>query len=274
MVLIHGLASNLAFWYSGIILPLRYRYRVTAYDLPGHGMSGMPHSGYTHKEMADDLLGLVQYLGLERFHLVGHSFGGLVSLSFAIRYPEYIRSLTLADVPIDGAHQSDCSFWWSTLLDKLRDLGVTIRDDDPQPEYQILEQLAYPEIRSIIQRQMPIFTHLPFGVGKGADRTAKRWLELLHTTTAREDIRSREFSVKDLRRVKLPTLAIYGTESKWRSSSEVLRDYLPECDIVYVEKAGHFHPREKPNIFLQHLWRFISSRDEPAQHLFDDRREV
>ena len=42
VVLVHGLASSLAFWYSGMVLRLRHHYRVTAYDLRGHGYSSMP----------------------------------------------------------------------------------------------------------------------------------------------------------------------------------------------------------------------------------------
>ena len=68
VVLAHGLASSLAFWYPGIVLPLRLGHRVTAYDLRGHGYSSMPYSGYTHMNMAGDLAGLVDRLGLRKFH--------------------------------------------------------------------------------------------------------------------------------------------------------------------------------------------------------------
>ncbi|NIS62320.1 MAG: alpha/beta fold hydrolase [Proteobacteria bacterium] len=271
VVLVHGLASNVAFWYSGTILPLRHQYRVTAYDLRGHGYSGMPHSGYTHKHMAEDLLGLADCLKLGRFHLVGHSFGGLVSLSFALRHPKRLRSLTLADVPISGI-SPDRPSWWHGLLETLRDLGITVRENEPYPELQILEELARPQVRSLIQGRMRIFTHLPYYWGRGSKRTAKRWLELLNTTTAREDIRLREISAEELRRIELPTLMIYGSESMWRSSGKILRECLPNLNTVYVENAGHCHPWEKPERFLQNWRRFISAIDARGQYLGRDRR--
>jgi pimeloyl-ACP methyl ester carboxylesterase len=261
VVLVHGLATSLAFWYSGIVLPLRHHYQITTYDLRGHGKSSMPGSGYTYGHMAEDLLCLSEHLNLRRFHLVGHSFGGLIALCFAIRYPERLKSLVLADAPIDkgqeGLLASNRPDWWPVLLNKLQDLDVTIHKDDPQPEYRILEAVADPHIRSAIQEIVPISTLMPFGTANGSNRTAKQWVELLNTTTAREDIRFREFSREELQSVRLPTLAIYGMESKWKSSIEILKKHMPFCETVYVNGAGHFHPWERPGVFLEHLCRFF-----------------
>jgi pimeloyl-ACP methyl ester carboxylesterase len=272
VVLVHGLASNVAFWYSGTILPLRHQYRVTAYDLRGHGYSSMPHSGYTHMHMAEDLLDLADHLKLGRFHLVGHSFGGLVSLSFAVRHPNRLRSLTLADVPISGI-SPDRPSWWHVLLKALRDLGITVRENEPYPELQILEELARPQVRSLIQGSMPMLAHSPYYWGRGFKRTAKRWLELLNSTTAREDIRLRKVPFEELRGIELPTLVIYGSESMWKSSGEILRECLPNLNSVYVENAGHSHPWEKPERFLQNWRRFISAIDERSQYMGRDRRK-
>jgi hypothetical protein len=120
---------------------------------------------------------------------------------------------------------------------------------------------------------MRILTHLPYYWGKGSERTAKRWLELLNTTTAREDVRLREVSVEKLRRIGLPTLVIYGSESMWKSSGEILGECLPNLNTVYVENAGHCHPWEKPERFLQNWRRFISAIDERNQYLGRDRRK-
>jgi pimeloyl-ACP methyl ester carboxylesterase len=273
---VHGLASNLAFWYSGIILPLRSQYQVTAYDLRGHGYSSMPSQGYTHSDMADDLLKLADHLKLGRFHLIGHSFGGLVSLSFAIRQPDRLLSLTLADAPLDGAitKNNDRAWpaWWPKLLSKLREVNVEIDADDPYPEIQVLESLAHTRVRNFIQESMSLPIFMPYGWGKGSKRTAKRWIELLDKTSAKLDIRARKFSTEDLRNIRLPTLAIYGTESRWKYSAEFLGKYIPQIDIVYVENAGHFHPWERPD-FLIHSWqKFIAAIDQSLVSVPEDRR--
>jgi pimeloyl-ACP methyl ester carboxylesterase len=261
VVLAHGLASSLAFWYPGIVLPLRRGHRVTAYDLRGHGYSSMPYSGYTHMNMADDLAGLVDRLGLRKFHLVGHSFGGLVSISYAQRYPHRLKSLVLADVPLNEINAvPEWPLWWPGLL-KFRNLGIVIQANEPYPELTVLEELARPHVRQRVGQLLPESKRLPYGWSKGTERTAKRWLELLHRTTAREDIRFRQISAADLSQVDIRTLAIYGTKSKWRSSSDILQDCLPKVEVAYIDQAGHAHPWERPEDFLNHLVPFLAESD-------------
>ncbi len=273
VVLVHGLASSLAFWYCGTVLPLRRHYRVTAYDLRGHGYSGMPTSGYTHMNMAEDLAGLVDRLGLEKFHLVGHSFGGLIAISYGRRYPHRLRSMVLADVPLNEINPTpEWPFWWPSLM-KFENLGIVIPRDEPYPELKVLEELARPQIRQQLGNLLCESVRLPYGWGKGAERAAKRWLNLLNTTTAPDDIRYRQVSAVDLSQIAVKTLAVYGVESKWRSSGEILRGCLPNVEVVYVEKAGHAHPWERPEVFSELLHRFLADRERRGHPSPEDRRK-
>lgn len=273
VVLAHGLASSLAFWYSGTVLPLRSFYRVTAYDLRGHGYSSMPPTGYTHMVMADDLARLVDSLGLKKFHLVGHSFGGLVSISYARRFPHRLKSLVLADVPLNEINSGpEWPLWWPDLM-KFQNLGLTIPWNEPYPELTVLEEMARPQVRQRVGQLLPESARLPYGRGRGTERTAKRWLTLLNNTTAREDIRLRQISAADLGQIDVRTLAIYGRESKWRSSAEILGDCLPKVEVAYIEQAGHAHPWERPQDFFRHLYRFLQESDRLAPAGSPDQRE-
>src|SRR5262249_61869382 len=86
-VLIHGLASSLAFWYFRIAPGLARRHRVVMLDLRGHGRSSMPPTGYAGAPMAADVLALLDRLSVERAHLVGHRFAGHGALLFASASP-------------------------------------------------------------------------------------------------------------------------------------------------------------------------------------------
>jgi pimeloyl-ACP methyl ester carboxylesterase len=273
VVLAHGLASSLAFWYSGTVLSLRHFYRVTTYDLRGHGYSSMPPSGYTHMAMADDLARLVDSLGLKKFHLVGHSFGGLVSISYARRFPHRLRSMVLADVPLNEINsRPEWPFWWPNLM-KLQNLGIVIPWDEPYPELKVLEELACPRVRQRVGKLLPASTRLPYGWGKGTDRTAKRWLNLLNSTTARDDIRFRQVSAADLGQINVRTLATYGMESKWRSSAEILGNCLPNVEVAYIEKAGHAHPWERPRDFFHQIHHFLAESDRRDPDSSQDHRK-
>src|SRR5262245_15986059 len=92
VVLIHAVTSNLSVWlFSNLIDELADEFRVTAYDLRGHGASDAPASNYTSADMAEDLRELHSALKLQPALLVGHSFGGVVAMHAAVLYPAIVR---------------------------------------------------------------------------------------------------------------------------------------------------------------------------------------
>jgi pimeloyl-ACP methyl ester carboxylesterase len=75
-------------------------YRVIAPDLRGHGWSGAPEDGYGKEQFADDLIALLDALGLDRVRLVGHDWGGMTGFLACIRHPErFDRFLALGIAP-------------------------------------------------------------------------------------------------------------------------------------------------------------------------------
>ena len=102
VVLVHGWPST---WYEWrhVIPLLAAGYRVIAPDLRGLGDSSRPLSGYDKKTVAADLWQLLSgALGIARFHLVGHDWGGPVAFALAAAHPEAIRTLAIVDVTLPG----------------------------------------------------------------------------------------------------------------------------------------------------------------------------
>jgi len=76
------------------------RHRVLALDLRGFGWSDAPDGGYEKERMADDVLAVLDQLGIERVKLVGHDWGGWIGFLLALREPQRIeRFLVLNIVP-------------------------------------------------------------------------------------------------------------------------------------------------------------------------------
>lgn len=94
VVLVHGSPGSLEDW-EPILARLSPRFRVTAFDRPGHGYSGGAERPHTPAENAAVALDLIRALGLRDAVLVGHSFGGAVALDLAIRRPAEVRSYVL-----------------------------------------------------------------------------------------------------------------------------------------------------------------------------------
>ncbi len=104
LVLVHGLNANARYW-TGVASLLTDRFRILAPDLRGHGATGFLGRSYDLATTRGELVAWADGLGLERFGLVGHSWGGKVALDVAAAFPDRIRQLVLVDpVPPLGLH--------------------------------------------------------------------------------------------------------------------------------------------------------------------------
>jgi pimeloyl-ACP methyl ester carboxylesterase len=260
LVMIHGLISNLAFWYLTIAHVLARDFRVTVYDLRGHGLSDMPRNGYTSSDMALDLNRLLNHLGIERAHLVGHSFGGAVALHHAAAYPDRVLSLTLADarVPcLQPAFPPRDAARWSRLRIRLSEAGIDVPKDLPRVAYSYFEEIARLRRRRRHREANSLITGALLSPWSGNSRAVSRWAELVRTTTAPSDLRSKAgLTIHRIRQVAHPTLAIFGEYSDCRATLKGLVENLRNCVKVVVPGVGHFHPIVRPRSFVRNFREF------------------
>ena len=97
---LHGLASS-GHWYRRLAPYLASDYRVVAPDQRGHGATTQAPSGYDWQTLAEDAVRFLDYLGIERAAVLGHSWGGHVSSNLAMRFPDRVSRLVM----IDGGFQ-------------------------------------------------------------------------------------------------------------------------------------------------------------------------
>jgi len=94
---LHGLASS-AHWYDLVSPLLRDRYRVIAPDQRGHGQTTQAPDGYDWASLSFDVIALMDNLGIDRFAVLGHSWGGNVAINLAAKHPNRISALVMIDV--------------------------------------------------------------------------------------------------------------------------------------------------------------------------------
>lgn len=121
LLLIHGLAAGSETWLP-VFNPLAQSCRVIAPDLPGCRRSDKPHTGYDVESLVGRLLGLIDALGVERAHLVGHSFGGHIALALALAHPDRVQSLVL--VGAGGLGQEVDRRGLEPLLEEINEANV------------------------------------------------------------------------------------------------------------------------------------------------------
>ena len=106
----HGVGANWRCW-LGWAAAVQDRYRLVAFDLPGHGLSRPGDGGITIDAMVTDLMALADAVDCARFHLVGESVGGTVALQAAIEHPDRLSSLTVSNGAHKGGSIQNLDFW-------------------------------------------------------------------------------------------------------------------------------------------------------------------
>lgn len=107
VVLSNSLGSTHRMW-DAQLSALEERFRVVRYDTRGHGGSPVPEGPYSIDDLADDVVALLDALGVERAHIVGLSLGGMTAMRVAARNPERVDRLVLL---CTGAQLPPASAW-------------------------------------------------------------------------------------------------------------------------------------------------------------------
>jgi pimeloyl-ACP methyl ester carboxylesterase len=238
VVLIHGLTGNLAVWHLAIVPLLWDRFRVTTYDLRGHGYSTMTPTGYDADQMAEDLVELLDVLELERPSLVGHSYGADIALYVANLHPERVERI----VAIEGALPALVSArnrdeWegWAHWVDMLE------RSGHPVP----------PDRRSDVLYLMRASLEVPkkWGPLNGLPRNPKPFLRLLEETTLASDYeRVGTLPLERIPSIRTPVTLLFTRGSAFMGTHDHLVEHLPNARSVLLPQTewGHFGPLEQP----------------------------
>jgi pimeloyl-ACP methyl ester carboxylesterase len=235
VIMLHGLmVGSMATWYFTAAPTLARSRRVILYDLRGHGRSTRPKAGYDVETMSADLSSVMDHY-LESsdaaVSLVGHSYGALIALHYALSHPERVSRLALVEMPLPP-----------TQLD---DLGVFF---DRTPEEMVA---ALPEP---LQRVL--------GDPNQPSRRGRRLLKALHelafeTSVLRDVEQQTDIADAALSRFTSPVLTLYGETSSCRSTGERLARVWPE-GTHNVLAGGHYLPTESPAQVTDRLEGFLN----------------
>jgi pimeloyl-ACP methyl ester carboxylesterase len=250
LVMLHGLLGNLAIWHLRMAPLLRDNFRLTTYDLRGHGRSDVPPSGYTTGDMANDLRNLMDALHIERARLVGHSLGADIALHFALQSPERVESMVLieAGIPalVNQRRHRDWEGWayWARILEEFT--GIPVPPEKRNDiNYMIRQSLEVPIV---------------FGPASGLPRKKDAVLRLLETTTLVKDYEVvGDLTLENLATIPHPKLLIYDGSSPYLATYHVLRDILVNCQtaLLPASKHQHFGPLESPELLVRHINEFF-----------------
>lgn len=248
LIVLHGGLGLDHVVYRRTLAPLTDDVRLVFFDHRANGRSVPAElSTVTMERLADDVVALADHLELERFAVLGHSYGGFVAQELALRHPSRLSALVLVDTTPGQ-------------------LGAGEIEDEhgrgPTPPPEVIEVMSSApasddEFASAMEQLLPAYFHRPERLDLAA---------LAEGTVFRVDVMARGFEVMAgwsaldrLSAVASPTLVIVGRHDLFTSwpQSHRIGSRIPGAEVVVFEESGHFPWVEEPDRFFALVRRFL-----------------
>jgi 3-oxoadipate enol-lactonase len=239
VIFLHGVGGSRTAW-GPQLRGLSDRFRCIAWDMPGYGDSELLEP-LTFEGIADRLVDLLDTLAIERADLVGLSFGGMQAMHAALRHPERVNRLVLADTsPRFGANGTTAAEWTATRMEPL-DRGETPADGAERVIDAITSVTLTGQIRDEV---VGAYGRIPVD----GFRASLRCLPT-HDVLDRLDA------------IAHPTRVIVGEldEETPIAYSQSIADGIPHSDLRILDGVGHLSPSEAPDRFNALVAEFLSA---------------
>ena len=235
LVLIHGLGGSIESWRYNIDYLSSKGFRVVAPDLIGFGLSEKPRINYTLDLFVEQIRELIASLNLKEVNLVGHSLGGLVSLSLTLKHPEVIDKLVIENSA--GLERKSREIiekfmgdWWTK--DKLKKFYEYIGHDPSRISDEILEL------------RMKMYE--------------KDEAKYAYKSTLNMSFNCEEFK-RGLEKIDKPTMIIWGAKDRLipvRYAYE-FNKLIKRSKLVVIQNAGHTPHAEAYEIYNKLIDKFL-----------------
>jgi 3-oxoadipate enol-lactonase len=233
----HSLGSNHHMW-GPQMEAFSTRYGILRYDTRGHGKSEAPEGAYTLDQLGDDVVGLLDALGIDRVHWVGLSMGGMIGQNIALNHPGRLLSLALCDTAAAMPEESRPLF--RERMDTARKAGMQALVQETLERWFTATFLARnpPEVEKIRDG----FLETPVAGFIGC-------------TEAIKDLDYME----RLPEIRMPTLIIVGEEDPGTpvALAQAMHESIPGSILTILPSAAHLSNIEQAESFNRALDAFL-----------------
>jgi 3-oxoadipate enol-lactonase len=235
VLLSNSLGTRLEMW-DPQLPALAQRYRVLRYDSRGHGRSTAPAGPYSLEMLADDAVGLLDGLGIERAHFCGLSMGGMVGQLLGATHAPRLRSLALCSTACYMAPKE----LWDQRIQAVSEGGMAAIAGSVVERWFTEAFRAEPSI--VVERVREMILETP-AQGYAACCAAIRDMDLRET----------------IRAIRLPTLIIAGDKDPATppAKAEEIRERIPGARLEVIPEAAHLVNIEQDVAFDASLLAFL-----------------
>jgi pimeloyl-ACP methyl ester carboxylesterase len=219
-------------------------FRTVTFDNRGSGKSDKPAGPYTINMMADDTIGLLDYLGIEKAHVLGVSAGGMIAQELTIDYPDRVNRLILA---CTFARKDETSGWSKEFDDAIETYVRSSHDKASQRKL----------VNVIVDLQVNKWSYRVFLLP-----LVKIFIRFMPTSPS-VDAQFVAVGTHDtadrLGTIRAPTLVITGTDDRLINpvSSELIASLVPGAKLIKVLGGGHSFPMEMSREFNREVLAFL-----------------
>jgi 3-oxoadipate enol-lactonase len=235
VVLSNSLGSTMSMW-DAQADALAEHFRVVRYDTRGHGGSPVPAGPYDIDDLADDVVALLDTLGVDRAHVVGLSLGGMTGMRLAARNPERVDRLV---VLCTGARLDPSSAW--------HDRAATVREHGTAAFAEAVVQRWY--TAPFLEANPDARARCEAVVARTPAEGYSSCCEVIATMDLRDDLPT----------ISAPTLAIAGADDPATPPPflEAIADSVQDGRLLVVPESAHLANAEQPQTItpaiIEHL---------------------
>jgi 3-oxoadipate enol-lactonase len=242
IVLSNGIFMSTASW-GFQIAALKQHFRVLVYDCRGMWQSEHPAGPYSIEQHADDLAALLQGLGIEKAHIAGISYGGEISMVFAVKHPEMTRSLIVSSSVshIESLLHAIGESWQKALASQNGDMVFAVT-------------LPYNFSEQWLQTNQAVLSNT---------RARYAQLDCVSGLALMNAFMEFDFTPQ-LHRITAPTLVLVGEQDilKTPHYAHIIASAIPGAEYIKIPDAGHAVCLEKPGVFNSALLGFLLKHSE------------
>lgn len=228
VILLHGWGAE-GNTFRQVIEKLSDSYQVYVLDLPGFGLSEIPPDAWDATDYAEMLYEFCDKLNIGKAHLLGHSYGGRISIVIAAEQPDMVDKLILVDsagiipkrtlkyyikicVAKTGRLMRNCCSFGNRFADSIINRVASTDYQNAGPMRQTL-------VKSVNQNLRPL-----------------------------------------LQKIQAPTLLIWGENDTDTpiSFGKIMEDEIPEAQLIILKDAGHYSFLDQRDLFCQEVFKFLT----------------
>lgn len=250
LIILHGLYGSSDNWVT-IAKKLSDNFTVYLPDQRNHGQS--PHSDiHDYESMRDDLHELLNDLSLKKIFLAGHSMGGKTAIAFALKWPEMLNGLLIADIsPFTSETESNSVYsHHSEILSAILSIDIKKVSARNQAETLLSEKIPSEKIRGLILKNLQRTSENSFSWKLNPQSLMKNLPKIANGV---------EHSGFDDQITGFPVIFLRGAESDYIPEKDFkgILKIFPAAEIIEVPGAGHWIQADKPDEVVKYIKKLL-----------------